>query len=289
MIRFKCQKCGCKLVASDKEAGGQMKCSNCFAAWIIPEPTYIKVRKHVRSKKRQQSSTDPSPKSEEAKEQSTEGSHEYLDEDIPEDSPGFFDIRFIESALYSMTFRFLLLFLLDDGMRQDMYVFIRRLCGASGLAATLGVLFLFVPFGLGMALCVFHAFSKRIKSSFEKVLMLFFAVAISAGTGIYIGWYILRDGGSLWLILFGIWNLVYSGLLIFQFERIVLTEKDFEGAYISGRNAAIGEILLSSLSATVILLFCEYLMRMDWIISYSICITYTTSLDRQILRLLARE
>lgn len=266
-----------------------MKCPNCFAAWIIPEPTYIKVREHVRSKKRQQSSTDPSSKSKEAKEQSTEGSREYFDDDIPEDSPGFFDIRFNESALYSMTFSFLLLFLLDDGMRQDMYTFIRRLCGASGLAATLGILFFFVPFGLGMALCVFHAFSKRIKSSFEKVLMLFFAVTISSGTGIYIGWYIVRGGGSLWLILFGIWNLVYSGLLIYQFESIVLTEKDFDGTYISGRNATIGEIILSSLSATAILLCSEYLMRFDWIISYSICITYTTSLDRQIQRLLARE
>ena len=289
MIRFECKKCRGKLVASDKQAGRQIKCPNCFAAWIVPDPTYIKMRRRTQSKKQQNSSSAPNSQSEEVKEPSTEESRERFDEDMPEESAGFFDIRFNETVLFSMTFLFLLLFMLDDVMRQDVYTFIQRLCGVSGWTATLSILFLFLPFGFGMALCVFHAFSKSAKSSFEEGFMLFFAVTISAGTGIYIGWYILRGGGSLWLILFGIWNLVYSGLLIFQFERIVFTEKDFNGAYISRRDATIGEILLSSVSATILLLCCEYLVKFDWIISYSICITYTTSLDRQIQKLFVKQ
>ena len=288
MIKFECQMCRHKLVASDKEAGRQIKCPNCFAAWIVPEPTYIKMRRRVHSKQ-EQSSTEPSSKSEEAKEPSTEESREYLDEDVPDDSSGFFDIKFNETVLFAMSFMFLLLFMIDSGMRQDLYDFIWSVCGASGWTATMSILFLFVPFGFGMALCVFHAFSGKGKSSFEEGLMLFFAVAISAGTGIYIGWYILRGGGNILLILFGIWNLAYSVLLIFQFESIVFTEKDFNGAYISGRNATMGEILLSSVSATTILLCCEYLVKFDWIISYSICITYTTSLEKQIQRLLLKK
>jgi len=289
MIKFECKKCRHKLVASDKEAGRQIKCPNCFAAWIVPEPAYIKMRRRVHSKRQQQSSSPPNLKSEEAKEPDTEESREHLDEDIPEDSAGFFDIRFNETVLFTMSFLFLLLFMIDIRMRQDLYDFIWSVCGASGWTAALSILFLFLPFGFGMALSVFHAFSEKSRSSFEEGLMLFFAVGISAGTGIYIGWYILQGGGNILLILFGIWNLVYSVLLIYQFERIVFTEKDFDGAYISARNATIGEILLSSVSATVLLLCCEFLVKFHWIISYSICITYTTSLERQIQKLLIKK
>jgi hypothetical protein len=276
-------------VASDKEAGRQIKCPNCFAAWIVPEPTYIKMRRRVYEKKQQQSSTEPSSTSKETKEPSTRESREYLDEEVPEDRAGFFDIRFDETVLFTMSFMFLLLFVIDSGMRQDLYDFIWSVCGASGWTATMSILFLFLPFGLGMVLTVFHAFSEKNKSSLEEGLMLFFAVAISAGTGIYIGWYILRGGGNILLILFGICNLVYSVLLIYQFERIVFTEKDFDGAYISGRNATMGEILSSSVSATILLLCCKLLVKFDWIISYSICITYATSLERQIRKLLVKK
>ena len=109
MIKFECKKCRHKLVASDKEAGRQIKCPNCFAAWIVPEPTYIKMRRRVHSKKQQHSSAPRNLESEDAKEPATEESREHLDEDIPEDSAGFFDIRFNETVLFTMSFLFLLL------------------------------------------------------------------------------------------------------------------------------------------------------------------------------------
>ena len=288
MIRFKCEKCGHKIIASDKEAGGHTKCPNCFALRIVPDPTHVRVRKKVRLRKRPQSYTSPRAKSEEAKTTSEAQSPEYFDEDATEDSSGFLDIRFSETVLFSMTFIFFLLFAADRDMRQNLHAFVSRLCGGSGWATIMGIVFLFVPFVLGMVLSVFHAFSTKGKSFFEKALMLFFAVTISAGTGIYMGWYMLREPGNLWFIPFAIWNLTYSGLLILKFESIVIVENDCEGPYISGRNATIGQIVFSSVAAIVILLCCEYWLKFHWVISYSICITYTTGLDKAVRSMFGR-
>lgn len=288
MIRFTCEICGLEIMATDKEAGLEKKCDNCFAVHVVPEPTYIKVRKRVRSKAQQQSHTPSRAESEADKKPAEKQLREDIYEDMEEET-GFFEIMFDETTLFSMTFIFFLLFILNRDMRRELLTFIRDLCGESGLAATMSIVFLFLPFTFGMFLSVFHGLSKRRKSSFEKALMYFFAVVISAGTGIYLGWYILRGPGSFWLIIFGLWNLAYSGLLIYQFESIVIGESTFEGMYVSDLNATIGQIILSSIAAIIILLCCEYWIQFEWVISYSICITYTTSLDRQVQKLLVRR
>jgi hypothetical protein len=275
-------------VAADKEAGGHKKCPNCFVPQVVPEPTYVRVRKKARLRKRPESRVRARVESEGGKGPSEEENAEYFDEDTTEDGRGFVNIRFNESTLFSMSFVFLLLFAADGGMREDLYSFMRRLCGASGLAAGMSIIFLLVPFALGMGLAVFHAFSKKAKTFYEKGLMLFFAVTISGATGIYMGWHMLR-GGSLWLIPFAIWNLAYSGLLILKFESIVVLENDCEGPYVSDRDATMGQIVFGSAAAILILLCCGYWLKLHWVITYSICITYTTGIDRQVQRLLGKR
>lgn len=289
MIRFECAKCRQKIVASDKEAGGRKKCPNCFAPQVVPEPTYVRVRKKARLSKKPESPVRPRVESEGAKGPSEEENAEYFDEEATEDGRGFLNIRFNESTLFSMSFVFLILFAADGGMREDLYSFMRRLCGASRWAAGMSIIFLLLPFALGMGLSVFHAFSRKAKTSYEKGLMLFFAVGISGATGIYMGWHMLRGPGSIWLLPFAIWNVAYSGLLILKFESIVVLENDWEGPYVSDRDATMGQIVFGSAAAIVILLLCGYWLKLHWVITYSICITYTTGIDRQIQRLLGKR
>src|SRR4030043_220073 len=54
------------------------------------------------------------------------------------------------------------------------------------------ILIIAVFFIAGLVLSIYHAFAKRRKTSFEKYLMLFFAVILNGFSGILVGTYFLE-------------------------------------------------------------------------------------------------
>jgi hypothetical protein len=155
---------------------------------------------------------------------------------------------------------------------------------------------LLVFFGAGLALSIFHVFTERQKSKVEKYTMLFFAVMANAICGILASLHILgistkdpdaffilrvwdvldpEDASSvisrIFLIL-PIWNILNCVLLLVSFRLGWITDKN-----ISDEKAGRFEILVGSLITAAIFVVCQFLFKLYWAITFSICVIYATS------------
>jgi hypothetical protein len=127
-----------------------------------------------------------------------------------------------------------------------------------------------------MGLSIYNVFTTREKTDTEKWIMLIFAVLTNAGTGIISGWYVLsssiiRD----WLIIFPLWNII-NGVLLIVMLRLKIIDEDC----ISDRNATLKEVVIGLLAVLTVFILCNYVFKLHWAIILSICIVYTTSLDK---------
>jgi hypothetical protein len=191
-------------------------------------------------------------------------------------------MQFSEAALFAMSLVFLILLAMDKQMQNDLLRVVTGICGQSKTQRTLGIICIIVPFSLGLALSIFHALSTREKSFFEKALMLFFAVMISAGTGVYMGIYLMLTGGNIWLLIFAACNILYCALLLLKFEWAVISD-DLDASHISDRDANMYEIIFTSMTAAMVLYACRYMFELHWVIIYSICITYISAINAGIV------
>jgi hypothetical protein len=106
--------------------------------------------------------------------------------------------------------------------------------------------------------------------------MLNFAVLINTGTGIFAGMYVLKNIiAPNWLIVFPIWNIINSILLLLMFNFKIIDEE-----CIDDRKATLLQIVLGLVSVLIIFVLCNYVFKLYWAITFSICIVYTTSFDR---------
>ena len=114
--------------------------------------------------------------------------------------------------------------------------------------------------------------------------MLFFAVSVSTGTGLYAGYYMIKNTEG-WLLLFPLWNVIYSGLLLIKFWlmfRGLKYGRNLDVSYISDRNATLAEVILASASGIIILTICQFVFKLHWAITFSICISYMTSFEKAV-------
>ena len=259
MIRLNCPICGNAVeVASDKLAAG-VKCTRCAAQLVAPSRPMRRREAEV-------------PEGEQRR---------IVPEDAGSDGSWFIGVCFSEAALFAMTLAFLVLYAVEGQVRGDLYTFFRRVSAGSAFLASLSVICILLPFVLGAALSIFHAFSEREKSFFEKSSMLFFAVAVSAGTGLYAGWHILKTSSGPWFVLFAVWNLAYSVLLLLEFEAITVTDR-LDDNYVSDWDATLGQVFFASVTVLGVLLSCRYLFGLHWAITYSISATYASAMDKAV-------
>ena len=260
MIRLNCPICGNVVEAANDDVAQGVKCRRCSAQLVAPsDPT---TRTDGEAQEKQQRRLVP-------------------EEDDKPDSSWLIDISFSEAALFAMTFAFLVLYAVEQQVRRDLYTVFRRVSAGSAFLAATSIILIVLPFLFGLALSIFHAFSKRQKSFFEKATMLFFAVAASAGTGLYAGWHILKTSSGPWFMIFAVWNLAYGVLLLIEFEAITLTDR-LDDNYVSDWDATFGQIVFGTVTVLAVLLCCHYLFRLHWAITYSICATYATGMDKAV-------
>jgi hypothetical protein len=133
-----------------------------------------------------------------------------------------------------------------------------------------------------MAFSIYHAFTKKDKGLGAKLAMLFWAIAICAGTGVYSGYVMIRyPSPSGWLIICSVWNIIYGCLLL-----IFLRYEWIDIRSISDRDALLGEVILGLGAALIILVVCLYIFKLHWVISYSICLAYITGLSKGVSKVL---
>ena len=171
-----------------------------------------------------------------------------------------------EVTLFTLSFSFIAIYLMSGRLREDFYYLVGKTGDWEIIAAVLAA-------AAGMLLSLIGVFSKRKKYDFEKYPILFFAVAVTAGTGIYAGYMVLEESKG-WLIIFPAWNIVNGAILILLFRFGIL---DTECIVENGFDFL--QILASAAIAGLILALCNYVFKMHWVISYSICVCYTISIN----------
>lgn len=184
--------------------------------------------------------------------------------------------NFDEITLFTLSFSLLFLLAISTNLRQEIWTAIVTLKDLR--EPTIFILVLMMA--AGMILSFLNVFFRTQKYNFEKYLMLLFAVFVTAGTGIYSGWLVLKEAKD-WMMIFPIWNIVNGGILLYLLRDGVLdtdciVENEFNH----------WQVLASVFCVGTILAACNYYFKMHWAISYSICACYTLTINDTVQHLL---
>lgn len=176
--------------------------------------------------------------------------------------------RYDESTLFLMAVTALLLYATDPTFRKQLSIFV----SGKDIRAAITCVIL----ACGFVLCLSNVFTSRPKNRFDKWMMGTFGVVCSAGSGIAVGLHMLQDSIG-WLVVFPIWNIA-NGFLLLELWDSGTVAKDC----VSDRNAALWEVLLGTAAVVTIFVICSLVFRLYWAITFCICVSYATSLDRAV-------
>ena len=272
MIRFKCIYCGQRILAKDDGVGKKGKCPKCAHLLTVPEST--KGRPAINSDIEPMPDRPIIPRitaSERIKEL-CENMPEKMSEaqtEIFKENFGFLVPTYDRLSLFLMAVIWILLFIMNNKLNEIIHAFL----------ATQNWLFityvLTIP-SVFLIIGIYQIFIKREKLNFEKTIMLWFAIATNVLTGIIAAVYIIKNTEvNNWQIIFPIWNIVNAVVLYLMLDFNFIDEK-----CIVERQATPGQIILGLGATIIIVLICNYGLKLHWSITFSICIVYTTSFDR---------
>jgi len=184
--------------------------------------------------------------------------------------------RYDDLTLFSLGLTFVLLWSINGDLRRDLVK-----AFSSDFPGELTALLALAVIGLGISLL--NVFWRRDKSEFERLALLIFAVLVTAGTGVYSGW-IMLQGTRGWLLVFPAWNLLNGGLLLLLF-RFGIVDTDC----IIDKKATFAQVIVTVISATVLLLVCQCYFELHWSLTFSIAVAYTMSLHNTLRDLFGRR
>ena len=197
---------------------------------------------------------------------------------------------FSDLSLFMIGLSFLLVFLCNESVRSGLY---KILGGPRKRFFFIGLLLFFA---CGLVLCLFHVFFGRKKTKIEKHAMLCFAIMSNGVCGILASLHILgispddprafsilhfwdmlssADGPSLVSRLFlilPIWNILNCAFLLLSLRAGLIDERN-----ISDEQADRMEVLFGFIITGCIFVVCQFLFKLYWAITFSICVIYATS------------
>jgi hypothetical protein len=182
--------------------------------------------------------------------------------------------RYDELTLFVMSLTCLLIFLANTDVLKDAQFSLSR----GDLPSSL---LLIVFFG-GMGLSVYHIIVRRIKTDFEKLLMLFFAIILNAASGITGGTYALEHSQG-YVAVFPIVNMANGTLLLMLLREGAINETSIVESTIQFRF-----VCLASGLAVLVFFICQHLLKFYWASTFSICVAYTTNISRPIIMVFSR-
>ena len=182
-------------------------------------------------------------------------------------------VQYDDLSLFALSATLLFLLLIHVNPRSEL---LRLALRWPFIGLTARVTALLLCASSGMLLSFVGVFLRREKSELEKWLTLLFAIAITAGTGIYGGIVVMREA-SRWLVVFPAWNILNGLILLSLFGTGIVNIGS-----ITGERANLLQVLLALASIGVLLVLCRYVFRVHWVIAYSICVCYTMNLHRAV-------
>jgi hypothetical protein len=261
VIKFKCIYCGQRILAKDDGAGKKGKCPKCAHLLTVPESTKgrpaISFDKEPMSYPAPSHDYDPWP-------------HDQGLVQLCKESFGFLIPAYDKLSILLMAISFILAL----SSKSFIHIFTSDFVKLSKteMMIFLSSLFMFIIFPI---LILFRSLVLT-EADLKKQFMLFFAVLINAYSGITAGIYIIGNNtNSYWMLIFPVWNVINSLLLLPLFYANIIDED-----CISDRQATPKRIIFGLISIISIFLLCNYVFKLYWAITFSICIIYTTSFDK---------
>jgi DNA-directed RNA polymerase subunit RPC12/RpoP len=315
MIRFRCIYCGQKIRTADKNLGKEAKCPTCaHPIRIVKRPdigvgksedksreSKIKNKVYVNSLTDEQiaarylninpEETNDSMPVKLIKEVIIPKA--YKDNEFQESKiPGWLKRAFVPTynrlSLFLIGICMVMLVGFNSQLHSEISKFIVRTKLKSDIIffiiANIKGLFFLLIFLLGMSICIYQIFTSRRRSDFQKWLMLYFAVSVNAMTGLVAGVHIIRETGfslNYWTYIFPLWNILNGMVLVAFYNYGHVTPKD-----IVDNKVPLIQIIVSTLIAAVIFVICNYVFKMYWAITYSVCVVYATGFSRAVQQIL---
>lgn len=177
---------------------------------------------------------------------------------------------YTEDSLFLMSLSFVALLLIEKSLLLEIIDF------------TFGdfrTIIMMLIIATGIILSFYHAFSEKKKTESHKFAMIYFAVFVNAGAGIAASSHLLKTANILWGI-FPILNFVNAMLLLFLFRIGKINEKS-----ISDEQSKLWEITLGSIMVLIIIFISHYIYKNYWALTFSIAVSYATSLNESIKNL----
>jgi DNA-directed RNA polymerase subunit RPC12/RpoP len=263
VIRFKCIYCGQRILAKEDGVGKKGKCPKCGHELRVPKSTQGRPAISTDISERQQKTKEALALLKNALDSPDDTA------ELFKEKAGWFIPTYDELSLFIMAITLILLYITNSTMRGQIHKWM--ITQHSIWAYILAVIFV-----CGLCLSIYHIFTTREKTDIEKWGMLLFAVLANAVTGIIAGVYVIKNTTVHdWLLVFPIWNIVNGALLLMMLRLRIIDEE-----CISDRDATASEVIIGLVAVLVILIFCNYVFKMHWAITFSICIIYATSFDR---------
>ncbi len=134
-----------------------------------------------------------------------------------------------------------------------------------------------IGFFLGLAVTLSRAIFRGPISSDFRCIVLFFAIIANGAAGLAGSIHALGEGSmGLWVVI-PIWNLICAAMLLLLYRIDVIDERAILSDEATG-----GELLWGTIVLIIVFLVCRYAFDLHWAFTYSICVTYATSLSRYI-------
>jgi DNA-directed RNA polymerase subunit RPC12/RpoP len=183
-------------------------------------------------------------------------------------------------TLFALSSTFIILLLLKPDVKPPpMSHIVAKPLGNVVLALARHLSVLIPLAGVGMVLSLVGVFYQKPKPMEVKWLMLCFAVMVTAGTGIYAGYVALMTVSQRWLIVFPAWNILSAAIPLLLF-RAGLLDTDV----ILDTQTRFWQVIVTLTVTIVLLVVCLYIFKMHWAVTYSICVSYTMSLNHAIMK-----
>jgi hypothetical protein len=185
----------------------------------------------------------------------------------------FFIPTYDELSLFLMAVTLIALYFTNGQLQNQINTLVTKSTEVNGWTSLLP--FALVSF-VALGLCIYHVFTTREKTDLEKKVMLGFAVLTNLVTGAIAAVYTLTNASAAnWLLVFPVWNIINSVLLLLMVAIRAVDEE-----CISDRDATPSQIIIGLVAVLIILTLCNYVFKLHWAITFSICIIYTTSFDK---------
>ena len=198
-----------------------------------------------------------------------------------EPSKGYLVPQHNELSLYLIGASMIALLVIDPVMR-------RELGTAFAERNMLSIVpFCLIFFGQGLVFTVIHLFTESRKNGYEVFCMVFFAVFVNAVAGIAACFHIFVEDGFRLLLVFPIWNMISSLVLLTSVFVAMLGGGGTEHleVTVSEEDATPRQLALGSAALACLIGLCQYAFELHWSITLSICVIYASHFDRLVQRL----